>query len=99
MQGILAVLYREYRFRRTNLTFLFWDIFVPITYLLIFGYGFQRSIGSSFQTAGYGADYASFFLAGVLSMTCFSIAMNTFWSYFIERLNGIFFDVFNYPVC
>jgi ABC-2 type transport system permease protein len=98
MKGLISVLYREYRFRITNITFLFWDIFVPITYLLIFGYGFQRSIGSSFHTAGYGADYASFFLAGVLSMTCFSIAMNTSWRYFTERENGIFYEVLTYPV-
>jgi ABC-2 type transport system permease protein len=98
MKGIAPVLYREYRFRITNITFLFWDIFVPITYLLIFGYGFQRSLGGSFITAGYSADYASFFLAGVLAMTCFSIAMNTSWRYFTERENGIFYEVLTYPV-
>jgi ABC-2 type transport system permease protein len=98
MKGVVPVLYREYRFRITNITFLFWDIFVPITYLLIFGYGFQKSLGSSFSTAGYGSDYASFFLAGVLAMTCFGIAMNTSWRYFTERENGIFYEVLTYPV-
>jgi ABC-2 type transport system permease protein len=98
MKGVVPVLYREYRFRITNITFLFWDIFVPLTYLLIFGYGFQQSLGSSFSTAGYGSNYASFFLAGVLAMTCFGIAMNTSWRYFTERENGIFYEVLTYPV-
>jgi ABC-2 type transport system permease protein len=98
MKGILPVIYREYRFRATNLTFLFWDIFVPIAYLLIFGYGFQKSLGGSFQTGASRADYASFFLAGILTMTCFNIAMNTSWRFFTERENGIFYEVLTYPV-
>ncbi len=98
MNGILAVLYREYRFRRTNLTFLFWDVFVPIAYLLIFGYGFQRSLGDSIVETTSQANYASFFLAGVLTMTSFSIAMNTSWRFFTERENGIFYELLTYPV-
>jgi ABC-2 type transport system permease protein len=98
MKGILAVLYREYRFRRTNLTFLFWDVFVPIAYLLIFGYGFQQSLGGSFVDTTSNADYASFFLAGILTMTSFSIAMNTSWRFFTERENGIFYEVLTYPI-
>lgn len=98
MKGIMAVLYREYRFRRTNLTFLFWDIFVPIAYLLMFGYGFQRSLGGSFVDSASQADYASFFLAGVLTMTSFSIAMNTSWRFFTERENGIFYELLTYPI-
>lgn len=98
MNGTLAVLLREYRFRSTNLTFLFWDIFVPIAYLLIFGYGFQRSLGDSFVHAGFKTNYASFFLAGVLTMTCFSVAMNTSWRFFMERENGIFYELLTYPI-
>src|SRR5687768_4426867 len=96
MTGILRVLFREYKFRITNVSFLIWDIFVPIAYLLIFGYGFQKSIGGSF--AGSDVDYASFFLPGILSMTCFGVAMNTSWRFFMERENGIFYELLTYPV-
>jgi ABC-type multidrug transport system permease subunit len=96
MTGMLRVLYREYKFRITNLAFLIWDIFVPIAYLLIFGYGFQKSIGGSF--AGSNVDYASFFVPGILSMTCFGVAMNTSWRFFMERENGIFYELLTYPL-
>jgi ABC-2 type transport system permease protein len=96
MTNILRVLYREYKFRTTNVSFLIWDIFVPIAYLLIFGYGFQKSIGGSF--AGSDVDYASFFVPGILSMTCFGVAMNTSWRFFMERENGIFYELLTYPV-
>lgn len=96
MTNILRVLFREYKFRITNLAFLIWDIFVPIAYLLIFGYGFQKSIGGSF--AGSNVDYASFFVPGILSMTCFGVAMNTSWRFFMERENGIFYELLTYPV-
>ena len=96
MTGVLRVLYREYKFRFTNVAFLIWDIFVPIAYLLIFGYGFQQSIGGSF--AGSSEDYASFFVPGILSMTCFGVAMNTSWRFFMERENGIFYELLTYPV-
>ena len=96
MTNIFRVLFREYKFRTTNLAFLIWDIFVPIAYLLIFGYGFQQSIGGSF--AGSNVDYASFFVPGILSMTCFGVAMNTSWRFFMERENGIFYELLTYPV-
>jgi ABC-2 type transport system permease protein len=96
MTGVMRVLYREYKFRITNVAFLIWDIFVPIAYLLIFGYGFQQSIGGSF--AGSSEDYASFFVPGILSMTCFGVAMNTSWRFFMERENGIFYELLTYPV-
>lgn len=96
MTGILRVLFREYKFRVTNVAFLIWDIFVPIAYLLIFGYGFQKSIGGSF--AGSDVDYASFFVPGILSMTCFGVAMNTSWRFFMERENGIFYELLTYPL-
>ncbi len=96
--GIGPVIYREYRFRITNITFLVWDVLVPVSYLLIFGYGFQRSLGNAFSTPGYNTGYASFFLAGILSMTCFNIAMNTSWRFFTERENGIFYELLTYPI-
>ena len=39
MRGILAVFYRDYRQRITNIGWLFWDLFVPVAYLVLFGTG------------------------------------------------------------
>ncbi len=98
MKGVLAVLYRDSRIRFTNLAWLFWDLFVPIAYLLIFGLGFQRALGTEFHPGGTVTDYASFFLAGVLAMTTFGIAMNTSYSFFLERDSGIFYEWLSYPI-
>lgn len=98
MKGILSVLYRDSRIRFTNLAWLFWDLFVPIAYLLIFGLGFQKALGGEFRPGGHMTGYASFFLAGVLSMTTFGIAMNTSYSFFLERDSGIFYEWLTYPI-
>lgn len=98
MRGILSVLYRDSRVRFTNLAWLFWDLFVPIAYLLIFGFGFQRALGGDFQLGANVTDYPSFFLAGVLAMTTFGIAMNTSYSFFLERDSGIFYEWLTYPI-
>ena len=98
LRGILSVLYRDSRIRFTNLAWLFWDLFVPIAYLLIFGLGFQRALGGEFRLAGEVTDYTSFFLAGVLAMTTFGIAMNTSYSFFLERDSGIFYEWLTYPI-
>ena len=45
MNAIAAVFYRDYRQRITNAAFLFWDLFVPLAYLLLFGLGFERLLG------------------------------------------------------
>jgi ABC-type Na+ efflux pump permease subunit len=50
------------------------------------------------MVAGYGTNYASFFLPGILTMTCFSIAFNTSWRFFTERENGIFLELLTYPI-
>ena len=49
MRGIAAVFCRDYRQRMTNLAFVFWDMFVPLAYLALFGMGFQRIVAPSFQ--------------------------------------------------
>jgi ABC-2 type transport system permease protein len=98
LRGILSVLYRDSRIRFTNLAWLFWDLFVPIAYLLIFGLGFQKALGGEFRIGGGIPDYASFFLAGVLAMTTFGIAMNTSYSFFLERDSGIFYEWLTYPI-
>jgi hypothetical protein len=61
MSALAAVLYREGKIRVTNVTFIFWDLFYPISYLLIFGVGINHALGTPLSAAG--VDYNSFFLA------------------------------------
>lgn len=98
MNGVLAVVYRDWRQRRNNLGFMFWDLFVPIAYLVLFGLGFSRNVGATFAVAGTQVDYADFFLAGVLAMTTFGIAMNTSWGFFMDKDSGIFYELLTYPI-
>jgi len=90
-----AILYREGKIRATNLTFIFWDLFYPLGYLLVFGVGMTQAMN---LTAGAGLDYNSFFLAGVLGMASFGIASNTAWGFFMDRDNGIFYEMLTYPM-
>jgi ABC-2 type transport system permease protein len=94
--ALLAVLVREGRIRATNVTFIFWDVFSPLAYLLVFGVGVTRAMG--FTAPGLPVDYNAFFLAGVLGMASFSIASNTAWSFFMDRDNGIFYEMLTYPM-
>jgi len=96
MVAVSAVFYREGKIRVTNLTFIFWDLFYPLGYLLVFGVGINYALGSPFAASG--VDYNSFFLAGVLGMASFGIAANTSWSFFLDRDNGIFYEMLAYPL-
>src|SRR3989454_6304889 len=96
MAPIAAVFYREGKIRVTNLTFIFWDLFYPLGYMLVFGVGVNYALGSPFPTGG--VDYNAFFLAGVLGMASFGIAANTAWSFFLDRDNGIFYEMLTYPL-
>jgi len=96
MSAMAAVFYREGKIRITNSAFIFWDLFYPLGYLLVFSVGINAALGAP-STAG-GADYHSFFLAGVLGMASFGIAANTSWSFFMDRDNGIFFEMLTYPM-
>ena len=96
MAAMTAVFYRESKIRITNLTFIFWDLFYPLGYLLVFGVGINAALGS--PSTGSGASYNEFFLAGVLGMASFGIASNTAWSFFLDRDNGIFFEMLTYPL-
>src|SRR6476661_9078853 len=91
-----AILYREGKIRATNLTFIFWDLFYPLGYLLVFGVGMTGAIGLA--ESRLGVDYNAFFLAGVLGMASFGIASNTSWSFFLDRDNGIFYEMLTYPM-
>jgi ABC-2 type transport system permease protein len=96
MTAMAAIIAREGKIRATNLTFIFWDLFYPLGYLLVFGVGINASLGFSTETVG--VSYNAFFLAGVLAMASFGIASNTSWSFFLDRDNGIFYEMLTYPV-
>jgi ABC-2 type transport system permease protein len=96
MNALAAVMTREAKIRATNLLFIFWDLLYPLGYLLVFGVGINASLG--FTTGDTGVDYNAFFLAGVLSMASFGIAANTSWSFFLDRDNGIFYEMLTYPM-
>jgi ABC-2 type transport system permease protein len=93
---LAAVMIREAKIRATNVTFIFWDLLYPLGYLLVFGVGINASLGFTSGTAG--VDYNAFFLAGVLAMASFGIASNTAWSFFLDRDNGIFYEMLTYPM-
>jgi ABC-2 type transport system permease protein len=94
--ALAAVMTREAKIRATNLLFIFWDLLYPLGYLLVFGVGVNASLG--FTTGDARVDYNSFFLAGVLAMASFGIAANTAWSFFLDRDNGIFYEMLTYPM-
>jgi ABC-2 type transport system permease protein len=96
MYPLAAVMTREAKIRATNLLFIFWDLFYPLGYLLVFGVGVNASLG--FTSGLAGVDYNAFFLAGVLGMASFGIASNTSWSFFLDRDNGIFYEMLTYPM-
>jgi ABC-type multidrug transport system permease subunit len=96
MSALGAVLYREGLIRITNVTFIFWDVFYPLGYLLVFGVGMTSALGLRIPETG--VDYNAFFLAGVLGMASFGIASNTAWSFFMDRDNGIFYEMLTYPL-
>jgi ABC-2 type transport system permease protein len=96
LHALLAVMYREGKIRVTNVTFIFWDLFYPLGYLLVFGVGIDHTLGFTAPSATL--DYNVFFLAGVLGMASFGIASNTSWSFFLDRDNGIFYEMLTYPM-
>jgi len=95
-RALEAVLFREAKIRATNWTFIFWDLLYPLGYLLVFGLGMNAALGFTSELTGL--DYNAFFLAGVLGMASFGIASNTSWSFFLDRDNGIFYEMLTYPM-
>ncbi len=96
MGPLRAILYRESKIRATNTAFLFWDLCYPMFYLLVFGVGVNAALGA--PALGANINYDSFFLAGVLGMASFGIAANSSWSFFLDRDNGIFYEMLTYPM-
>lgn len=98
MKSIMAVVYREYLLRTTSMTWLFFDLFMPLIYLLIFGIGFDRALADGIMAEGTVIPYNEFFLGGILAMTSFGIGMNTSYGFFMDRDNGIFYEHLTYPM-
>jgi len=98
VREIAAVIYRDWRQRITNVGFVFWDLFVPVAYLALFGIGFERALATSFVVDGQSLDYTAYLLPGVIAMTAFSVAMNTAWGFFMDKDSGIFFELLTYPI-
>src|SRR5438067_12998131 len=84
------------KIRATNFTFIFWDLFFPLLYMLVFGVGVNSALGA--PTGIGNVSYNEFFLAGVLAMASFAIASNTSCSFFLDRDNGIFYEMLTYPI-
>jgi len=72
LSAISAVVYREAKIRATNFTFIFWDLFFPLLYMLVFGVGINTALGA--PTGLGNVNYNEFFLAGILAMASFAIA-------------------------
>jgi ABC-2 type transport system permease protein len=98
MNAIGGIFYRDYRQRMTNIGFVFWDLFVPLAYLVLFGIGFERMLGRSIAVGGEGFSYTTFLVPGVLGMVTFSVAMNTAWGFFMDKDSGIFYELLTYPI-
>jgi len=96
MSTVAAVLYRDARIRATNFTFVIWDLCYPMINLLVFGVGIDAALGLKFGEPGL--DYNAFFLGGCLALGSFAIPSNTAWSFFMDRDNGIFYEMLTYPM-
>src|SRR5438445_13182638 len=84
------------KIRATNLTFIFWDLFFPLLYMLVFGVGVNSTIGAPTGIGNVG--YNEFFLPGVLAMASFAIASNTSCPCFLDPDTGIFYEMLTYPM-
>jgi ABC-2 type transport system permease protein len=98
MRAIAAVVYREYLVRITSLTWILFDLAVPLLYLLMFGVAFDRALGQGILMGDQAVSYNAFFLAGVLSMTSFGNGLNQSYGFFVDRDNGILYEFLTYPM-
>lgn len=98
MQAIVAVVYREYLIRITSLLWLFFDMMVPMLYMLLFGVGFNKALPVGIEIAGRFVSYNEFFFPSVLAMACFGNAINQSYGFFLDRDNGIFYEFLTYPM-
>lgn len=98
MKPILAVFYREYMIRVSFVTWFFFDMGLPLMYMLLFGLAFDKALPGGVQFDGVSMGYNEFFLAGVLAMSCFGSAINQSYGFFTDRDNGILYEHLTYPM-
>lgn len=98
MKGLIAILYRESIIRVTSPLWLFFDLMVPVLYLLMFGVGFNAALTTGIEMDGSALSYNDFFVAGVVGMACFGLAMNQSYGFFVDRESGIFYETLTYPI-
>ncbi len=98
MVMILAVMYREFKIRITSMIWIFYDLMIPLAYLLLFGLAFNAAFGQGVTMGTQHVSYNAFFLPGVLAMSAFGIAINTSYGFFVDRDNGIFYEILTYPM-
>ncbi len=98
LRNILAVMYREYKIRITSITWSSYDLAVPLFYLLFFGIGLNNAFSGGVTMGGARVPYNDFFLAGVIAMAGFGIAINVSYGFFVDRDNGIFYEFLTYPM-
>ena len=94
-RALEAVLFREAKIRATNLTFIFWDLLYR---WVSAGVRARDECVARIHEGSPDWIYDAFFLAGVLGMASFGIASNTSWSFFLDRDNGIFYEMLTYPL-
>lgn len=97
MNAISAVLYRDYRVRRTNPFLLFWDVMAPLAYLVLFGIGYQKLMSNGVVIDGQSLMYTAFLVPGVLGLVTFGIAVNTSWGLYMDKDSGIAQEMLTYP--
>lgn len=98
MKPILAILYREYMIRVSFVTWFFFDMGLPLMYMLLFGLAFDKALPGGVRFDGTTMGYNEFFLAGVLAMSCFGSAINQSYGFFTDRDNGILYEHLTYPM-
>lgn len=97
MNAISAVLYRDYRVRRTNPFLLFWDVMAPLAYLVLFGIGYEGLMGRGLTIGGENILYTTFLAPGMLGLVTFGIAVNTSWGLYMDKDSGIAQEMLTYP--
>jgi len=98
MKPIFSILYREYMIRVSFVTWFFFDMGLPLLYMLLFGFAFDKALPGGVHVDGIAMGYNEYFLAGVLAMSCFGSAINQSYGFFTDRDNGIFYEHLTYPM-
>jgi hypothetical protein len=95
MSALSAVMYREGKIRATNALFIFWDVVYPLRLPAGVRRRHERRarlLRADRPTTTRSSSPACWGWPG------FGIASNTAWSFFMDRDNGIFYEMLTYPL-